>query len=420
MCGTDRPACCIVYKNRESWMLDKQNCTRTIVVSSSIERSPRVLIVDDDLALLQGLSRAIALRLPEIAVDTSSSAQEALELMRGQTYDAVVSDIKMPGMDGLALLAKIHTLSPQTPTLLITGHGEQDLAIQALRGGAYDYMQKPIDRDSFLAALQRAIQTYQLRCQVMEQQQALEGYARSLECLVQQRTQELAEAHAAKDKVISLVSQELKGPIDRLKEITHLLRQKLGGQEVTEIVDHGFLDIEHAIARTEELVKDLQHTSHIETQMFIPHRQRCDLVSLCRDVLERITKETAVRLGEECLAEPLEIEVDTEQVSYVLHTLLSSTRISAVQDTLTRIMLQKTQQEAIITLRDLGLPAEPGANFYVARKVLEQHGGHLEMQSFPENRRTFFIALPLPTYAASTDAVCLPPRPRIYATWTLT
>src|SRR5438094_7497002 len=87
----------------------------------------------------------------------------------------------MPGTDGLALLAQIKALRPDTPTLLITGHGEHDLAVQALRGGAYDFIQKPIDRDYVVASLHRAIQTHHMRRQLAEQQRALEQYARSLE-----------------------------------------------------------------------------------------------------------------------------------------------------------------------------------------------------------------------------------------------
>src|SRR5436305_2408807 len=175
--------------------------------------TPYILIVDDDAALLQALPQAIHLRIDEIKVDTSDSALAAVKLIEENDYDAIVSDIKMPGMDGLALLAKIQELRPDTPTLLITGHGEHDLAVQALRGGAYDFIQKPIDRDYLVAALQRAIQTRQLRRQVYEQQLALELHARSLERMVQKRTQELVEANAAKDTFLNMVSHELKTPL---------------------------------------------------------------------------------------------------------------------------------------------------------------------------------------------------------------
>ena len=159
-------------------------------------------------------------------VDTSDSALEALELIQEHDYDAIVSDIKMPGMDGLALLAKIQELRPDTPTLLITGHGEHDLAVQALRGGAYDFIQKPIDRDYMVAALKRAIQTRRLRRQLCEQQR-LDLHALSLERIVENRTRELVEANASKDKFLSMVAHELKTPITTLKGRTQLLQRRV-------------------------------------------------------------------------------------------------------------------------------------------------------------------------------------------------
>src|SRR3954451_25212605 len=195
-----------------------------------------ILIVDDDTALLQALPQALYLRMENIKVDSCDSAQVAIERIAEHEYDAIVSDIKMPGMDGLALLAKIQELSPDTPTLLITGHGEHDLAVQALRGGAYDFIQKPIDRDYLIAALQRAIHTHQLRSQVKAQQLTLELHARSLERMVQKRTNELVEANAAKDKFLSIVSHELKTPLTSLKGMTQLLRRQVKRAEAIEVV----------------------------------------------------------------------------------------------------------------------------------------------------------------------------------------
>jgi PAS domain S-box-containing protein len=145
--------------------------------------SARILLVDDDKALLDALPQALMLRMNEneIEIDTSETAIDALDRIRATDYDAIVSDIKMPGMDGLALLHEIRKLRPTTPTLMITGHGERDLAVQALRGGAYDFVQKPIDRDYFVASLERAIQLRRLDREVEQQRVALERHARVLE-----------------------------------------------------------------------------------------------------------------------------------------------------------------------------------------------------------------------------------------------
>src|SRR5947209_13044707 len=91
-------------------------------------------------------------------VETPDAVAAALSRIAARDYDAIVTDIKMPGMDGLELLAEIRTQRPETPTLMITGHGEHDLVVHALRGGAYDFIQKPIDRDYFVASLRRAIE----------------------------------------------------------------------------------------------------------------------------------------------------------------------------------------------------------------------------------------------------------------------
>ncbi|GCE25491.1 hypothetical protein KDA_09750 [Dictyobacter alpinus] len=393
-------------------------------VSQSIDQKtrPTILIVDDDTALLSALPRMLALRLPDIQVDTAQSARIAWQLLREKTYAAVVSDIKMPEIDGLTLLTRIREAQPDTPTILITGHGEHDIAIQALRGGAYDYIQKPIERDNFVAALLRAIQTFELRRQVQEQQQALELYTRSLELLVQQRTDELAEAHATKDKVVSLVSQELNEPVTRLKNLTQLLQQKLGNSELSEIVSRSFADIEDSLERTELLVQELLSTSDIETQRFILHRQRCDLAQLCRSILEEETADTFLKLDYQGLNEPLEVEVDESQIRQVLSMLLDSTRSSMHQENSTTIMLQQIGSEAMITIRDQGV-SSLGAGFYISRKIVERHNGHLEIQSFPDERRALFITLPLSQeYRESTEQANndFAQVPHTHAIWTIT
>src|SRR6266853_327647 len=315
----------------------------------------QILLVDDDVTLLQALPQALYLRIDGVGVDTCDSAPEALNQIQEHEYDAIVSDIKMPGMDGLTLLAKIQALRPETPTLLITGHGEHDLAVQALRGGAYDFIQKPIDRDYLVAALQRAIQTYQLRRKVKVQQLALELHAKSLERMVQKRTHELVEANAAKDKFLSIVSHELKTPLTSLKGMTQLLRRQIKREDSAEVMSVGLEDMERALRRMEVLVNDLLDVSLVETNMFVLHRKRCDLVELCRHLLEEYTAGNGPTLRFEAPGEPIEAEVDPDRISQVMLNLLTNARKYSLKGYPITVTLEQAGFEAIISVRDVAV-----------------------------------------------------------------
>ena len=217
-----------------------------------------ILLVDDDPVLLQALSHTISLRMSGVHVETADAANLALEMVRQQEYDAVVSDIKMPGMDGLDLLEKVLERYPDIPVLLITGHGEHELAIRALRGGAYDYIQKPIDRDDFVASLSRALQMRQMRRQIQVQQRVLEQYALSLERQVEQRTHEVVEAHATKDAVLDLVTQELEVPLTNLKEVMLVLDMHLQRVDGVENVCKDLVMMKQSVRQIESLALKLK------------------------------------------------------------------------------------------------------------------------------------------------------------------
>ncbi len=226
----------------------------------------QVLIVDDDPMLLQALSKTIALRMSMVDVQAVSSAREALHLLQEHTYGAIVSDIKMPEMDGLTLLAHVQERHAEIPVLLITGHSDHQLAIRALRGGAYDYILKPIDRDDFIAALHRALHTHQLRQQIEEQQRALERHALALERLVGQRTRELAEANSAREALVRELIANLRPPLASLqtlaREISHDLPQGEGMKRVLE----GMAQLQQSVRQMEEAVREAE--SSLNAQEF--------------------------------------------------------------------------------------------------------------------------------------------------------
>jgi len=104
-------------------------------------KPPAVLLVDDEEEIRR--STAQSLELAGFAVSALPSAESALDLVTPGFAGVVISDIRMPGMDGMTLLARVRDIDPDVPVILVTGHGDVQLAVRAMREGAYDFIEKP-------------------------------------------------------------------------------------------------------------------------------------------------------------------------------------------------------------------------------------------------------------------------------------
>ncbi|MHB1034519.1 MAG: sigma-54-dependent transcriptional regulator [Pirellulales bacterium] len=121
----------------------------------------RIAIIDDDEAARLSLGQM--LRLRTYAVEMFSSAEAALAWPGLPEADCIVSDIKMPGMDGEEFLADVVRRGFPPPVVLITGHGDVSMAVRCLKAGAYDFVEKPFDDDVLLACVARAVEKMALR-----------------------------------------------------------------------------------------------------------------------------------------------------------------------------------------------------------------------------------------------------------------
>ena len=124
-------------------------------MSQPIDPSVQVILIDDDPHLRQALYQT--LDLAGLNVLPLAEANGLAERIGRDWPGVVVSDIRMLGMDGLELLAQLHGQDPELPVLLITGHGDVPLAVQAMRAGAYDFLEKPFASDALLDSVRRAL-----------------------------------------------------------------------------------------------------------------------------------------------------------------------------------------------------------------------------------------------------------------------
>src|SRR5512139_2390048 len=117
--------------------------------------SPRVWIVDDDRSIRWVLERALS--GAEINASSFADAESLMRRLRTEAPDAIISDIRMPGIDGLQLLSRIRASHPELPVIITTAHSDLDSAVASYQGGAFEYLPKPFDIDEVVSVTKRAL-----------------------------------------------------------------------------------------------------------------------------------------------------------------------------------------------------------------------------------------------------------------------
>lgn len=123
--------------------------------------SEKILIVDDDPEILELCTSALAHE--EYEITTSTNGEEAFDLVRQQSFDLVLSDIRMPGMDGLELLENLKKLDEDQTVIMFSGFGDVDVAVDAMKLGAFDSLAKPLSVDELKITIHKALRQHHLK-----------------------------------------------------------------------------------------------------------------------------------------------------------------------------------------------------------------------------------------------------------------
>jgi response regulator RpfG family c-di-GMP phosphodiesterase len=165
----------------------------------------RVLAVDDERAASKLLSMILC--PPAYSCATAANGEEALVALQRERFDAVISDLEMPGMSGLELLTRVRQVQPHVAFVVTTGVDDVDVSVRAMRFGADDYLVKPLSENAVLASLERALHKRHLEQQV-------ENYRQRLEDMVADRTVQLREALQQIERSYEVTLQALGAAID--------------------------------------------------------------------------------------------------------------------------------------------------------------------------------------------------------------
>ena len=123
---------------------------------------PKILIVEDEAAIRRVLSKILKEENPSYEIFEAEDGKKGYNMVIDQEYDLIFSDIKMPGMDGMELLGAIRELRQEITVVMISGHGDLELAVNAMRLGAFDYISKPPDLNRLLHTVRQALDKKEL------------------------------------------------------------------------------------------------------------------------------------------------------------------------------------------------------------------------------------------------------------------
>jgi putative two-component system response regulator len=204
----------------------------------------RILIVDDEPMISDILARRLAKE--GYTCIRAKNGKEALQYFYKDSFSLVISDIKMPEMGGLELLRKVKTMSPKIMVIMITAYPEIDMAVEALRLGAYDFITKPVTLDLVVLSVKNALEKKRL-------EEEIESYHKNLELLVEERTSKLQHAYRILKKshldsvkvlaeAIDAKDPYTRGHSDRVRRMSIKLAIHLGfAEDQLESLEYGAL-----------------------------------------------------------------------------------------------------------------------------------------------------------------------------------
>jgi DNA-binding NtrC family response regulator len=131
-----------------------------------------ILIVDDDAVVRESLAKWFTAEGHRVG--SAAGGQQALAMLESRAWDVLLADIKMPGIDGMELQARVHTIDANLPVILMTGYATVESAVTALKNGAYDYITKPFDPDELVHLVNKAIEHRRARAEVERLRESIE------------------------------------------------------------------------------------------------------------------------------------------------------------------------------------------------------------------------------------------------------
>jgi len=365
-----------------------------------------ILLVDDE----PDIRDVLSLSLSDMGyhVYEAENGDQALHIFRDVQPSMVLTDIKMPGMDGIELLQKVKDENPETEVIMITGHGDMDLAIRSLKYEATDFIIKPINVDVLEIALQRAKEKILTR-------EKLREYTESLERLVKEKT-ELQSHLSSLGLMIGSISHGLKGLLTGLDGGMYLLDSGFAKNDRQRITE-GWEVTQSMVERIRKMATDI---------LFYAKKRnlKCewvDALTFADEVargIEPKMKDQDIIFFKNFDSTIGNFEIDTGYVHSALLNILENALDACVQDKSKKshkitFGIRQQKEHILFEICDDGIGMDDetqdklftpffsskgdkgtGLGLFISNKIIEQHGGTINVKSTPGKGTRFQIRIP--------------------------
>ena len=366
----------------------------------------KILLVDDE----KDIRDVVHLSLSDMGYQVleAEDGDQALRIFRDTQPPIVLTDIKMPNMDGIELLQKIKLENPETEVVMITGHGDMDLAIKSLKYKATDFITKPINVNVLEIALQRV-------CDKIVTRQQLREYTESLERLIREKT-ELQDHLSSLGMMISSISHGIKGLLTGLDGGMYLL-EKGFSQKSQDQITEGWEVVKQMVERIRKMVLDILYYAKERDLRW----ERIDALSFAEEVAKVV--EPKIRSGgiefEKNLDSKIgEFEINAGYVHSALLNILDNAVDACTKDTSKQkhtitLKVKQDNRHIIFDVADNGLGMDSdtsekiftpffslkgekgtGLGLFISNKIIDQHGGEIIVKSKLGQGTLFRIKIP--------------------------
>jgi signal transduction histidine kinase len=366
----------------------------------------RILLVDDE----KDIRDVLRLPLFDLGYEVleAENGEDALQVFKDSRPPMVLTDIKMPVMDGIELLQKIKRENPEAEVIMITGHGDMDLAVKSLKFDATDFITKPINVDVLEIAIRRAAERILTR-------QKLREYTRNLERLIAEKS-ELQSHLSSLGLMLGSISHALKGLLTGLDAGVYMVDRGLTQGDGTQLQE-GWEIVKQRIDRIRKVVLDILFYSKKRELK----REQMNAVKLAEEVAAGAAgklSETGIIFVKEFDPESGAVEADPAYLQAALLNILENAVDACLAEGVRKpprvvFSLQRRKDRLEFDILDNGIGMDPatqeklftpffsskgdkgtGLGLFIANKIVEQHGGQITVSSAPGRGSLFRISIP--------------------------